>query len=99
PSHVYNLRLHDALPISTTIAGQDGSMPFILVADDRPLNRHFLMTLLTYYGHQVGEAADCVEALHAARERRPDLIIADVVMPRMEDRKSTRLNSSHLGIS
>src|SRR5438552_3184979 len=59
-------------------------MPFILVADDRPLNRHFLMTLLTYYGHFVGEAADGVEALHAARERKPDLIIADVVMPRMD---------------
>ena len=59
-------------------------MPFILVADDRPLNRHFLMTLLTYYGHQVSEAGDGVEALHAARERKPDLIIADVVMPRMD---------------
>jgi PAS domain S-box-containing protein len=59
-------------------------MPFILVADDRPLNRHFLTTLLTYYGHDVGEAADGVEALRMARERKPDLIIADVVMPRMD---------------
>ena len=41
------------------------------------------MTLLTYYGYEVGETADGVEALHAARERRPHLIIADVVMPRM----------------
>src|SRR5437870_2253374 len=59
-------------------------MPFILVADDRPLNRHFLMTLLSYYGHEVREAADGVEALQAARERKPDLIIADVLMPRMD---------------
>jgi PAS domain S-box-containing protein len=59
-------------------------MPFILVADDRPLNRHFLMTLLSYYGHEVREAADGVEALHAARERKPDLIIADVLMPRLD---------------
>ena len=59
-------------------------MPFILVADDRPLNRHFLMTLLSYYGHEVREAADGVEALQAARERKPDLIIADVVMPRLD---------------
>src|SRR5436309_3543879 len=59
-------------------------MPFILVADDRALNRHFLTTLLTYYGHDVSEAADGVEALRLARERKPDLIIADVVMPRMD---------------
>src|SRR2546423_14496735 len=59
-------------------------MPFILVADDRPLNRHFLMTLLSYYGHEVREAADGVEALHAARGRKPDLIIADVAMPHMD---------------
>src|SRR5437667_2498431 len=59
-------------------------MPFILVADDRPLNRHFLTTLLRYYGHEVREASDGVDALNAARERKPDLIIADVVMPRMD---------------
>jgi PAS domain S-box-containing protein len=59
-------------------------MPLIVVADDRPLNRHFLTTLLHYYGYEVAEAADGVEALGLAHARRPDLIIADVVMPRMD---------------
>src|SRR5947207_11786428 len=59
-------------------------MAFILVADDRPLNRHFLVTLLSYYGHEVREATDGLEALREARTRKPDLIIADVVMPEMD---------------
>jgi PAS domain S-box-containing protein len=59
-------------------------MAIILVADDHPLNRHFLATLLSYYGHRVNEAADGVEALESARLNRPDLIIADVAMPRLD---------------
>src|SRR5256885_9717660 len=51
-------------------------MAIILVADDHPLNRHFLATLLSYYGHTVNEASDGVEALASARENRPDLVIA-----------------------
>jgi PAS domain S-box-containing protein len=59
-------------------------MSLILVADDHPLNRYFLSTLLSYYGYEVQEAADGVEALEYAHRRRPDLIIIDVVMPRMD---------------
>jgi len=59
-------------------------MAVILVADDHPLNRHFLATLLSYYGHQVREAEDGIEALAAARQERPDVIIMDVAMPRMD---------------
>jgi PAS domain S-box-containing protein len=74
-------------------------MSFIVVADDRPLNRHFLMTLLAYYGHEVGEAADGVEALRLARERRPDLIIADVVMPRMDGPALVRALRAERGLA
>src|SRR5437868_573544 len=59
-------------------------MAIILVADDHPLNRHFLATLLSCYGHTVNEAADGVEALESTRQDRPDLVIADVAMPRMD---------------
>jgi diguanylate cyclase (GGDEF)-like protein len=58
-------------------------MPSILVVDDRAINREFLATLLDYVGHDVIEAADGVEALVLARERRPDLIVTDVLMPNM----------------
>lgn len=59
-------------------------MALILVADDHPLNRHFLATLLSYHGYGINEASDGIDALRSAREERPDLIIADVAMPRMD---------------
>jgi PAS domain S-box-containing protein len=59
-------------------------MATILIADDRPTNRQFLVTLLGYGGHHLLEAADGVEALALARAERPDLIIADIIMPTMD---------------
>ncbi|MEZ0369985.1 MAG: response regulator, partial [Candidatus Sericytochromatia bacterium] len=58
-------------------------MSKILVVDDRPLNRELLRTLLQYKDHEVIEAAQGEEALHLARQHRPDLIITDIVMPTM----------------
>ena len=58
-------------------------MATILVVDDRPLNREFLAMLLRYVGHRVLEAADGAQALKCAREERPALVIADVIMPVM----------------
>ena len=59
-------------------------MATILIVDDHVLNRQFLMVLLGYSGHQLIEAADGLEGLDMARERRPDLIIADILMPNMD---------------
>lgn len=59
-------------------------MAFILIVDDRPVSRQMLTTLLGYYDHRVIEAADGAEALELARSQRPDLIIADVLMPTMD---------------
>ena len=59
-------------------------MATILTVDDRPENRSFLTTLLAYGGHRLLEAADGAEALEVARAGRPDLIIADILMPTMD---------------
>jgi signal transduction histidine kinase/CheY-like chemotaxis protein len=59
-------------------------MATILVVDDRPANRDFLTTLLRYHQHRVIEAGDGVEALAAARRELPDLVISDILMPRMD---------------
>src|ERR1700729_3737160 len=53
----------------------------ILVVDDEAVNRELLKTLLGYSGYQVIEAADGAEGVKSAATNRPDLIIADVVMP------------------
>jgi diguanylate cyclase (GGDEF)-like protein len=59
-------------------------MSTILVVDDRAFNREYLTTLLGYDGHTILEAADGEEALSVVREHRPDLIITDIAMPRMD---------------
>jgi diguanylate cyclase (GGDEF)-like protein/PAS domain S-box-containing protein len=59
-------------------------MSTILVVDDRPANREFLLTLLGYTGHRVLEASDGAQALDLARAEHPDLVITDILMPTMD---------------
>ena len=59
-------------------------MATILVVDDRPINRQFLVTLLSYAGHTIVEAGDGLEALASMRASRPGLVIADIYMPNMD---------------
>jgi sigma-B regulation protein RsbU (phosphoserine phosphatase) len=56
----------------------------VLVVDDERPNRLYLKKLLSSYGCEVSEAADGPTALEILRHERPDLILADVVMPGMD---------------
>ncbi|HEV3436996.1 MAG TPA: response regulator, partial [Gemmata sp.] len=59
-------------------------MATILIVDDRPINREYLLSLLAYGGHRLLEGADGAEALAITRLERPDLVIADILMPTMD---------------
>jgi CheY-like chemotaxis protein len=59
-------------------------MALILLVDDRSPNREYLATLLRSGGHSVAEARDGAEALESARSLQPDLIITDVLMPKID---------------
>ena len=56
----------------------------ILVADDNRANRDALSFLLELAGYGVIGATDGNDALAKARELAPDLIISDVLMPKMD---------------
>jgi CheY-like chemotaxis protein len=59
-------------------------METILIVEDQEANREFLAALLQYRGCRVLTAGNGEDALAVAREARPDLVIADVLMPRMD---------------
>jgi PAS domain S-box-containing protein len=56
----------------------------ILIVDDIKENLYMLETLLQGYGHEVESAADGVEALEKAERQDFDMIISDILMPRMD---------------
>jgi class 3 adenylate cyclase/CheY-like chemotaxis protein len=58
--------------------------PRILVADDNPANVDILQTRLAVHGYEIVTASDGEEALALAREKQPDLILLDVMMPKMD---------------
>ena len=60
-------------------------MRVLLVDDEPPARRRLIRLLLGFSDVEVvGEAADGVEALEAIRTLRPDLVLLDVRMPRMD---------------
>ncbi len=59
-------------------------MAKILVADDEPDLRNLTRYTLEVDGHQVLLARNGLEALETIRQERPDLVVLDVKMPRMD---------------
>jgi adenylate cyclase len=58
--------------------------PRILIVDDNETNRDILRTRLQPHGYDLLEACDGEEALASARQHLPDLILLDVMMPKID---------------
>jgi two-component system KDP operon response regulator KdpE len=56
----------------------------VLVVDDEPRMIRFIRMNLELEGHQVIEASNGAEALEQVRQHLPDLVIMDVMMPKMD---------------
>ena len=63
--------------------GAGTARPLVLVVDDDEGLRAFLRSSLEIDGYQVREAASAEEGLAALDDEPPDLILLDVMMPRM----------------
>jgi CheY-like chemotaxis protein len=59
-------------------------MKKVLIADDTATGRELVSTVLEGSGFEVVEACDGMEALERAHEHRPDLIILDLHMPKLD---------------
>jgi adenylate cyclase len=58
--------------------------PRILIVDDNDANRDILQTRLSEHGYELLQAADGEEALAIAKECQPDLILLDIMMPKLD---------------
>jgi len=64
--------------------------PLMLIVDDNADNREILEARLTSQGYRTASAIDGEEALHAVRALLPDLVLLDVMMPKLDGFEVTR---------
>jgi CheY-like chemotaxis protein len=71
----------------------------ILLVEDDPLARNLFCQVLRSEGYRVTEAGDGAEALELLQTQHVDLVISDVIMPKMHGTRFVEhLQSFHPGI-
>src|ERR1051325_5495460 len=78
---------------------QVGMAPHVLVADDDAWILRMVSTVLEKRGYSVETAADGEDALQRALARTPDLLITDVMMPKMDGWSLVRHLRSHTDLA
>ena len=78
-------------------------MALILVVEDSPTQTYSLKKLLTKHGHEVITAVDGEEGVELARIMQPNLILMDILLPKVDGFQATRVltrdvNTSHIPI-
>jgi diguanylate cyclase (GGDEF)-like protein len=81
----------ETLQGETPAAEHAGRRPVILVADDEPVNLALIRRRLEWEDYRVETAEDGGQAVEAARQVLPDLIILDVMMPVLDGLQACRL--------
>ena len=72
------------LGVATTAAPVSGPPARVLVADDNTDMREYLVRLLRTAGYKVESVVDGQQALESIRASLPDLLVSDVMMPRLD---------------
>ena len=70
--------------------------PRILIVDDTPANLHILQLRLGTNGYEIITASDGEEAIAAARQHHPDLILLDMMMPEKDGLQACREIREHI---
>ncbi|MFE9334165.1 response regulator transcription factor [Streptomyces sp. NPDC006925] len=77
-------------PASGNGTGNAAGKQTVLVVDDEPAVRDALRRSLSFEGYATQLAADGAEALEKVAEHQPDLVVLDVLMPRMDGLTAAR---------
>ncbi|MDP2227520.1 MAG: response regulator [Moraxellaceae bacterium] len=65
-------------------------MARVLIVDDSPTDKLAIYSMLKKYGHNFLFAEDGLTAIATAKEKQPDIILMDVVMPDVNGYQATR---------
>jgi CheY-like chemotaxis protein/nitrogen-specific signal transduction histidine kinase len=82
---------HDAPPNEDGLTADSRGGRRILVADDFPQSAEILARLLRQDGNVVQIARDGVEAIEAAAQFRPDVVVLDISMPKLGGYEAARI--------
>ncbi len=72
-------------------SGSEDVHPLVLVVDDEPRIIRFVRINLEMEGFRVVEAANGLIALDQVREKMPDIVLLDVMMPEMDGFETLRM--------
>ncbi len=61
----------------------------VLLVDDVPLNRELIKEYLSSYPFNIIEAGDGEEAINLAKQHLPDLVLMDIIMPKIDGEQAT----------
>lgn len=65
--------------------------PIVLLAEDNEDTRRVYGMILRHFGYDVEEVANGVDAVAVARARRPDLVLLDIGLPKLDGWQASRL--------
>ncbi len=69
---------------------REGSLKKVLVVEDDQDNREMVLKVLKHNGYQAIEAVDGEEAIEKTKAEKPDLILLDLYIPKMDGYEVTR---------
>ena len=72
------------------IAQPDNLKPLVLIVENDQDSREMLKTLLEIWGYRTAESEDGEESIEAAISKRPNLILMDVSLSKMDGRTTMR---------
>jgi CheY-like chemotaxis protein len=84
------LKVHKHIPPRVNPPPNQAGRPLLLVVDDEPVVREAAARVAEREGFHVIVAEDGPEGIVSAKEYRPDVVLTDALMPRMDGREMCR---------